>query len=481
MLFPARYTPPLSEDFPTDGDRLIALVSKAWRTEDGKPLELDEWQKWLLRAILERYPDDHKDPLLAGHLRWRQCVVSVPRQSGKSLLGAILGVYGLLMHMPNGGAQVLGIASSLEQAMLIYKRVHFVVTNPEKPWLTKRFKKATERRGILTADGSSRYDIKPAKSAALQGVPISLCLFDEGHLAKEGLWTDAIQGTTSFEDGLVLMITTAGDEKSETLKDLYKTGQAAIDGDPSLERFGFFVWEAPEGCAIDEKAILSSNPAVESGRIPLDRVLSDLRSVPEREARRYRLNQFANGSYSSWLPAEYFHKCAGSGISEIEGSVLALDITGRYEFATIAAAKKNGDIVETEIVAEYVQPSDAQLYKELTDLYRRHRVRAIAMDIRKAPALAHRLKDNGFIVYRLSTGEVSAATAQAYAMFETGKVIHSNDQRVIAQLPKGVAKYVGESWFLSRRDSLGDIDALLATIFAMYVANTQNSSGIGVF
>ena len=86
-----------------------------------------------------------------------------------------------------------------------------------------------------------------------------------------------------------------------------------MNGDPALERFGFFCWEAPEGSEIDGDAILASNPAVECGRIPLERVLGDLATIPEHEARRYRLNQFISGVSESWLPMPVFYANAGQG------------------------------------------------------------------------------------------------------------------------------------------------------------------------
>lgn len=151
------------------GTRLIDLVKVAWKSpEQPEGIELDDWQKWLLRHMLERYPSTHSK--YPNQLRYRQIIVSMGRQNGKSLLGAILGVYGLLLH--NQGAQVISLASSTDQARIIYSRVLFTIQ--QNPWLAKRFKKATEQRGILTADGSGRYDVKAAKESALQGIPMSL-------------------------------------------------------------------------------------------------------------------------------------------------------------------------------------------------------------------------------------------------------------------------------------------------------------------
>jgi phage terminase large subunit-like protein len=476
MLYPARWTKPLSEDFDTDADRLLQVIDLAYRDMDNPDgIKLDEWQVWLLRHLLERYPTDHPNPDLAGRLRYRSCVVSVPRQSGKSLIGAILGLWGVAMR--NG--QSLSLASNTEQAMVIYSRVlQTIMGNPE---LKEMFKKTTERRGIVSADGLSRYDVRPAKESSLQGLRVDTVLADELHIWKKGMWTAVVQGTAASPEGIVIGITTAGDASSETLIDLYKQGERSVNGDPALERFGFFCWEAPEGSEIDGDAILASNPAVECGRIPLERVLGDLATIPEHEARRYRLNQFISGVSESWLPMPVFHANAGNGIGDLSGAVLSVSVNAKLDFGTIAAAKKNGDKIETELVASLVNPSENRLYDLLTTLYKKHGCSAIVIDGNSMPSLQKRLKNSSYPLWQLWSKEVAAACSTTFALFQQGKIEHNNDPLLIAQMPRGVARYVGENWYLSRKASLGDIDSVLATILATYVANIEKAPSIGVF
>lgn len=478
LRVPSIYTKPLQVNMFTDGDKVIELVKVAWKSpESPDGIELDEWQKWLIRRMLERYPNTH--PKYPGQLRYRQIVVSMGRQNGKSLLGAILGVYGLLLHQQ--GAQVISIASSTEQARIIYSRVLYTIQNNE--YLKKRFKKATEQRGIVTADGSARYDVKAAKESALQGIPMSLCLFDELHIAKRGMWSAAVLGTAQRKDGMVIGITTAGDETSETLLDLYKLGIRAANGDPELERFGFFLWEAPEGSAIDSPVGLKcANPSIDAGRLDLNTVLSDIRSIPEHEARRYRLNNFIAGSTQSWIPGELFAKAAGDGITKQEGVVLAVDRTKNWEYATIAAARKCEDgTFETELVAGFAGATEQQLYSKIHQLFDRGGITAIAIDDRQMTNLVKRLKTDGLPVWPLWTKEISAACSTVYAMFSSGVVKHRSDPLLVIQSPKGIAKYTGETWLISRRESLGDIDALMATVMALYVSATHQDFGIQVF
>ena len=484
MLYPARWTKPLTTDFNSDADKLIKLIELAYRDMDNPDgnIKLDDWQEWLIRHILERYPTDWHDQTLAGQLRFRSCVISVPRQSGKSLIASWLGLFALTFRT----GQVLSLASNAEQARIIYDRVlHTIMANPE---LKEMFKKTTERRGIVSADGLSRYDIRPAKESSLQGLKLDFVLADELHLFSKGMWGAIVQGTSaskqiySNDGGMIIGITTAGDSSSETLLDLYKQGDRSANGDPALERFGFFCWEAPEGSAVDAEAILASNPAVVSGRIPLERVLGDLATIPEHEARRYRLNQFISGTSESWLPTPVFYANQGSGIGDITGCVLAVDTTSKLDYATISAAKKVGDKVQTELVASLVNPSEGKLYEVLTELLRKTKATAVVIDGGRMPNLQKRLKQNGFPLWSLWSKEVSAAASTSFSLFQQELIEwNGTDQLLIAQVPRGVARYSGENWFLSRRDSFGDIDAVTSTLMAVYVAVQHQPETIGVF
>jgi len=66
-------------------------------------------------------------------------------------------------------------------------------------------------------------------------------------------------------------------------------------------------------------------------------------------------------------------------------------------------------------------------------------------------------------------------------MFANGEAKHNNDPLLILQSPRGIAKYSGETWLISRKDSLGEIDALMATVMSLYVSSRAEHAAIGVF
>ncbi len=54
---PTHYTDTLADEFVTDGDKLINITQALWRLpeKDDALLVLTDWQKWLIRRVLERY------------------------------------------------------------------------------------------------------------------------------------------------------------------------------------------------------------------------------------------------------------------------------------------------------------------------------------------------------------------------------------------------------------------------------------------
>ena len=480
MFSPAIQTLPLSEDFKSEGDWLLPIVELAWRSADDPEFKLDVWQSELIRRILEVYPDGHERE---GQLRFRQVVVSMGRQNGKSVIGAILGLYGLL-RAP--GQSVIGIASSAEQARILYDRTMLVIRRNKS--LADRFAKLTDTRGIRAHDGG-KYEIKAAKSSALQGIPINVGLADELHIMPQALWSDMVNGTSSKNNGIVIGITTAGDENSELLKALYEVGMKAAGGDPQFERFGFFVWEAPDARVPDDDAELAeylkaANPALQAGRIDMSTVLSDVRAMPPSDVIRYRLNRFV-AAQSQFITPLMWQKCArpyGEHIV-LDGArpIFAIDRTPDWGHAVIAVAIKNQQgLTETELVASIVKPNLEQLVAICTELMK-HSPQTFIVDGYGLKDLATELKRRGMPVSIATQGDVIGASALTYSKIAREEIRHSSDPLLSVQFPRTVRKNIGDQFRISRKDSSVEIDGVMATLLAIYGAETRIEQSLQVF
>lgn len=468
---PGVFTRPLSEDFPSAGDKLLQVIDVAWKSPEQEDFSLDEWQRWLIRHVLEVYPKGHPK---AGELRYRQVVISMGRQNGKSVLGAIFGLYALLLHMR--GPEVFSVASTVEQANIIYKRVKHVIDNNRT--LTRRLK-TSGTRGItskLTAKPAS-YFVKAGKEESLQGYPLSACLADELHLWKPETWAAILLGS-SARRGLIIGITTAGDENSALLKMLYEQGRAAASGDEDGdERFGFFLWEAPEHLSVrDPQFYVTGNPAIACGRLPLEQEMAAAKLMPEAQVRRYRGNQFIS-SESAWLPMDLWNGAGKGNVPTDADLVFAVDRAENWSYATVTAAAKVDGKVHTEVVASLVNPTLDSLEDLCVELDQQYRPMKTFMESSNLMDLAKRLRERGVEVEYLTTTQMQNVSATAYALIADGRVVHADDPVVNVQMPRAVAKNVGEGWRISRRDSATDVDAVLATVMGIYGAETERPRG----
>ena len=466
--YPTHYTDPLADDFVTDGDKLINIAEKLWRLpEKGDAiLELTDWQKWLIRAALERYPEDYPDPERAGRLRYKQIVISMPRKNGKSLLGALFALYGMLLHEP--APEVISVAASSDQAKIVYRRLLHQVQN--STLLQHFFSRSTEHRGLWTKDGTGVYKVIAAKAATAQGLHPSLVVFDELHVAKEDVWTAMALGSGTRPDGITVGITTAGDDTSDLLKALYERGAKAIDGDEDYERFGYFVWEAPQGCEIDDEvAIRRSNPQLASGILSWESVKNEITTMPEADARRYRLNQFVS-SMNAWLPVGTWQSLPNGTVKNPK--VFAIDRTPGWDYASIVTAEllDDGKIV-TELVASFNNTNVDEL---LQAAYKLNKYGCpFIMDAYVLSDLANAMKQRGMRVQTTSNKDLINASNNAYRRIMKKELLHPGDEIVSVQMQKAVRKNVGESWKITRKDSATDIDAAIATVLAIWFVETQ--------
>lgn len=480
---PSQWTRPLSEDFITDGPKLRWLVEQVWSdpTVPGE-FHLDRWQEDLIDRMLERYPDDHENPDLAGRLRYRQIVVSIPRQNGKSVLGAIFALYGLMLH--SAGPYVVGVAKSAEQARIIYDRLLYAIDN--SALLKREFKKLTETRGIRTADGRGRYEIKASRGDSLQGIPVSLGIFDELHIAKPEIWQSLINGQATRADGLLVGITTAGDEQSTLLQQLYTLGQKAADGDATLERFGFFVWEAPESRIpdTDEELIqflLEANPALREGRIPLSPIVADVRATPPADVIRYRFNRFVS-SANAFISAESWRKCAveepfPAGIAPI----FIIDRTPDWGYASISVAARMPDgSTYLDLAASILRPTLSGL-ADLCVQLSAHGPSAYVVDSYQLPDLGEELKHRGLPVTFARQADVANGSALFSSKVLQRKIKHPGHHLLSLQVPRTVRKNVGDGFRISRKDSSIEIDAVIGHTIGTQVAETQRDTPLQVF
>lgn len=474
VALPVRFTPSLtgSEDFPSDGDWLLPVLDVALggRGRRGVSSGLYNFQKWLIRHALETYPEGHPK---AGMLRFRQVLILISRQNGKTEIGAGLGIYGLRREP---GDQVIGVASNADQARVLYKRTMEAIERT--PALKKRFKKLTDTRGIRSIEGSS-YEIKASKGESLQGVPIEMGFIDEVHIVKDDLHQAMLSGLGGRDDAILIMISTAGDETSTLLNKLQAKGEEALAEDPESNRFGYFVYEAPEAKIPEKKEQLIeylklANPKIAEGHQPIENLLSDIETMHPSDVIRYHLNRRVNSTsvfigLEDWMQLK---RPTGTTLPKETPPIFAIERTREWSHATITAnTKDKTGKIHTEVIASIVNPTEDQLLKICLDL-KKHKPLAFVLDGYRFKNLAKTLKEKGIICYAYSGSELAQACSVFYAKIKTKDICHAGDALLIDQLPGCTAKTKGNNFIIGRADGAAEIDSVYATALGVYAAET---------
>lgn len=474
---PTAYTRPLRGDelVDSDGPRLVELLERHWTLPDGHLVRYDEPQKAWFNHILERYPSDWPVPALRGRLRYRQAVGSEGRQNGKSLKAGGLAVYGLTQHVP--APSVVGIATSVEQANVVYRRVKFAVDHSP---LLSGLLHASGTRGIRWRDERGAYAVYPSKADGLQSVPVTLGIADELHLMRREMWYSIVNGQRAQADALVVGITTAGDDLSELLKELYQRGYQAIADPAADERFGFFCWEAPTGSTIHTPGALeAANPSVACGRVSRETVLADIAASPLTDQQRYGLNQFVAAS-KTWADLELWDQCPTTGV--LDPAVIGVARSAGWEYVTLTAAAKDPDtgLVGTQTIASLRGCDRDALIVLLHRLLAAFPEVTIALDSRSLSDVGKHLRDDGAAVWLLTQTEQAQASAGVYARITAGTLAHDHHSLVRRQLATSrQARRPDGTWTITA-DAV-PADAFLALVAAAHVADVQPAPTSQIF
>lgn len=471
---PARWTPPLSPDFPSAFDGYAPLFRAVWQRAFGYTLEA--WQENTIRHLLELYPEGHPR---AGQLRFRQVVISLGRQNGKTEIAAAIGLWALLMRAK---PTVVGIASNVDQARLVYRRTMSAIRGT--PQLAAKFKALTETRGIQTRDGGN-YEIKAAKSAALQGIPIDVGLVDELHILLKALWFDLVSGTGARPNCVVVGITTAGDDGSELLLHLYELGdEAIVQGDAA--RFGFYVWEAIAAAVPDDddelgRELARANPSVASGRSDLETTVTDVRSLPPQDAIRYRLNRFVK-MVSAFITGEAWAlNYSPDPFPDDARPLFTIDRTPDWGYATISVFTKLPDgRIFCDIAASVKQPTISSLADLCVELNVYNPV-TFGMDAFTLRDLGKELELRGLPTTMTGHADMLNGSALFYAKIQQRLLAHPGNDLLARQIPVTKRKDSDGGFKISRKESSVSIDGVISHVIGVQLAETQIDTELQIF
>jgi phage terminase large subunit-like protein len=467
---PAFYTPRKYKT--TDGDELIEFAEAHFQVlkgfKAGLPLEFTDWQKWLMRGLLERNDTTMR-------LRYRRALVGLPRKNGKSLMMSALGVYSMIAG--EAGGEIYAVANDRQQARIIFNEAKQQIQN--SPLLNSEAK--IYRDAIEMPRFGSVFRVLSSEVKGLAGLNPSVSLIDEIWGQSNSDLLDQMQlGSGNRIEPISISITTAGYDLDSPAGQMYQYGKQVAAGEVDDESFGFYWWEAPADCDLnDKKARLIANPNLAEGLLSHEDFDAAVKQSSETSVRRWRLNQWVR-SQESWLPEGAWAQCVAPEIQlDTELPVwVGIDMALKRDTIGICIAQPQGErcVVRAKIWNPEVDGIDiAGVEAYLREIHNTYEVREFVYDPAFFERSAEALSDEGMnlVTFSQSAARMIPACGNAYEMIVAKKIAHDGSPTFTDQVLSAAQRMSDKGWTLSKGKSRRKIDSCIAMVMALDRATSK--------
>lgn len=315
----------------------------------GKQIELELWQKAFIAAA---FGFVHK---IDGTRKYREVLLVVARKNGKSTIASGIGLY---LQVADGepGAEVYAVATKKDQAKLVWIDAKRMVT--KSPALRKRIKPLVSE---LRADfNDSTFKPLGSDSETLDGLNVHGAMMDEIHAWKDkNLYDVIVDGTSSREQSLIFMITTAGTIREAVYDMKYEEAELLLNGLDDEDgykddRFLPIIYELDKREEwTDEKAWQKANPGlgtikqIDQLRTKVNKAKSNNMLVKNLLTKDFNVR---DTSVEAWMTFEALNNTATFDIEELKP---------RY---AIGGADLSSSVDLTSACIAFMVPNDETVY-----------------------------------------------------------------------------------------------------------------------
>jgi hypothetical protein len=449
---------------------------------------LDPWQQWLVIHAGELLPD--------GRPRFRQLLVIVARQNGKTHLCKVLALFWLFVEK---WPMVFGTSTDLEQAKEAWEAAVALAEDteeladrmPPRP----RHKKIGNGQQVLITRHGARYKIGASNSKGGRGKTIPRQIGDE--LREQRTWEayDAANyAMNALDNAQLVYISNMGDARSVVLNELRSEALAAIDAGDTDVNLGLFEWSAPPGShPTDVRAHAAANPQY-GRRMDPETLIKAARSVARPGADPVKLTGFLTEVLCMPVaqldpaidPAAWQAGNRPAPINLADRGRLAavVDVALDQQHATLCVAAAIDDGVRVEAVASWDGPQAvAECLRDLPGWLTKIRPRQLGwFPGGPGAVIAAQLKDRskttgrswaprGTRVAEL-TAETPAVCMGLAQQVASRVLLHSGQALLDAQAEQAEKLWTGDRWVFTRRGA-GHVDAMYAAAGAVHLARAM--------
>lgn len=390
---------------------------------------------------------------------WREIVVTVPRQSGKTTV-----VLSFELERAIGRDSMQKVAYTAQtgwdaRRKLIDDQVPLVSNSPLRVAVSKVMR-AAGNEAIIFKNGS-RIDVLASSDSAGHGRTIDLAVIDEAFSDTDDRREQALlPAMATRADAQLLVVSTMGTEASVFLNRKIAAGRQAI-ADDADRGIAYIEWSAPDDADIDDPATWwACMPAL--GHTITEAVVAHARqTMSEGDFRRAYLNQKTVGD-ERVIPADIWNAACSDQVKP-EGSLrfsVALATDRSSAAICVADSDSRAELVDSREGVSWVVDRVVELCVKWGA--------ELALDgFGPEGSLADDIEARGVRVVRYSTREVARACGLFFDGVADGRVRVRRSDTLDAAVAGARRRSSGDAWVWARKDGGADVSPLVALTLAL--------------
>lgn len=389
---------------------------------------------------------------------WREIVVAVPRQSGKTSL-----VLAFELERAIRRATVQRIAYTAQtgwdaRRKLIDDQAPMVMGSPLKAAVS-RILRGSGNESIIFKNGS-RIDVLASSDSAGHGRTIDLAVIDEAFSDTDDRREQALLPAMATRPAAqLLVVSTMGTEASVFLNRKIAAGRASIEDDLD-SGIAYFEWSASEDADIDDPATWwGCMPAL--GHTITEQVVRHARqTMSEGDFRRAYLNQ-KTISDERVIPADMWNAVCSDKVKPDGALRFGLALATDRSSAAVAVADDSGqgELVEFREGVSWV-------VDRVVELCQKWSADLVLDSYGPEGSLADEIEARGVRVQRLSGRDVARACGLFFDAVADGRVRVRRSDVLDSAMAGARKRPAGDAWVWARRDGGADVSPIVALTLA---------------
>lgn len=453
---PPRFATPRNLDRLTLGPR-VAEVADAL----GTPLM--PWQRQVADVLMELDPK-------TGLLFYREGVIVVPRQSGKTTLDLAIAVHRARAW---GSPQNISYAAQTRNDSRKKWEDDHVAALERSPFGKRRPKpykvRLSNGNESILWDNGSRHGIQASTESSGHGSTLDLGFVDEAFKHVDGRLEQAFKpAMATRKDAQLIVTSTAGRtaKKSPYLWGKVEAGRArCLTGEHP--RVAYFEWSAADDMDRSDPATWWATMPALGRTIDEDTIAADFASMDADEFDRAYLNRWNPGVAGSVIPMDRWLSLATLD-AMADPVCFGVDVSPDGEWASIVAAGAADGGIGVEVVDR--ARGMGWVVPRLVELAASHKPSSVVFTS-SGPAiyLASEMATSlGSLVHDTSVAELKAACGGFLSGVMESGLVHRGTSELGQAVEGASRRTVGDSWLWSRRSSTVDISPLVAATLARW-------------